>query len=241
MKVRFVLLWLGLWLAPLVGAQPAPDYVPMKLIQTEPAVYPNNVSALGVIEGTAEIVIQVDEQGELTDTLVIGYSHRSFADAALAALKKWHYEPAFIDGRPHGATMNLNFYFKVEGPVIVNLTIDNVLEVQKLRERSDLYAFWACTLSELDRIPTPKKVVSPRHPLSRKDAPRTVSLTVHFYIDQQGKVRMPAVSRATSQESNIYAAEAINAIAQWEFEPPLSRGRPTLVAAAQEFNFKPGP
>lgn len=241
MKVRICLFLFGLLFAPLAWAQGDHSYTPMKIIQTEPVMYPRDVASLGVIEGSAQIVIQVDEKGGLTDALVIGYTHKSFADAALVGLKKWNYEPAYVDGRAHGATMNLSFVFEMKGLVVVNLTADNVLEVQKLRARSDVYGFWACTLSELDGIPTPRKVLSPRYPLRPDQAPRLVTVSVHFYIDQQGKVRMPAVSRTTSQENNAFAAEAINAISQWEFEPPLSHGRPTLVAATQDFNFKPGP
>lgn len=241
MKVRFHLFLFGLLFAPLAWAQSRHSYVPMKIIETEPIRYPRDVADLGVVDGTTQIAIQVDEKGTLTDALVIGYTHKSFADAALAGLKKWNFEPAYLDDRAHGATMNLTIMFEMKGLVVVNLTADNVIEVQRLRARSDLYGAWACSLSELDRIPTPKKVISPRNPLGPDKTSRTVSLSVHFYIDQQGKVRLPAVSRAASQENDAYAAEAISAISQWEFEPPLSHGKPTLVAASQEFNFKPGP
>jgi hypothetical protein len=33
-------------------------------------------------------------------------------------------------------------------------------------------------------------------------------------------------------------AAAITAVEQWQFEPPVSRGRPVLVLVQQDFNFK---
>ncbi len=216
-------------------------YVPMKIIQTEPVMYPRDVMALGVVTGEAQIALQVDEKGNLTDSLVIGYTHKSFADAAMNALKKWKFEPAYIAGEPHSATMNLTFAFETKGIVVVNLTVNNVIEVQKLSSRSDYYGSWACTLSQLDRIPTPSKVIKPRYPLVAKQTGKAATVTVHFYIDQQGHVRLPAVDREISEQLDPFAAEALDAISQWQFEPPLSHGRPVLVSAQQDFNFHSNP
>jgi TonB family protein len=63
------------------------------------------------------------------------------------------------------------------------------------------------------------------------------SVTVEFYIDEQGNVRMAAVPRTSAGDA--YAAAAVAAVEQWRFEPPLRRGQPVLVLAQQEFNFRP--
>ena len=60
---------------------------------------------------------------------------------------------------------------------------------------------------------------------------------VHFYIDEQGAVRMPAVP---ADAQPYLATVAIKALREWKFQPPTSRGRPVLVAAAQEFAFGAG-
>jgi TonB family protein len=60
---------------------------------------------------------------------------------------------------------------------------------------------------------------------------------VHFYIDETGAVRQPAISSA----ANPYLAEqAVEALRAWKFEPATSGGRPVLVVASQEFNFAGG-
>jgi outer membrane biosynthesis protein TonB len=47
------------------------------------------------------------------------------------------------------------------------------------------------------------------------------------------------VSRETSERYGEFAAAAVNAVSEWQFEPPLSKGQKVLVAARQDFNFKP--
>jgi TonB family protein len=64
---------------------------------------------------------------------------------------------------------------------------------------------------------------------------------VEFYIDPQGNVRMPSVSRETIEANEELSAVAIAAVSQWQFDPPLAKGRPVLVLAQQDFTFKPAP
>jgi TonB family protein len=241
MKARS-LFFLSAGLVCSIGATSASaGYVAMKITQTEPVTYPIAATTLGLTTGEVQVSIQIDEKGELTDYLITGYTHKAFADRTVMALKKWHYEPAWLDGKPHSTTTDLTFSFQSQGLVVVDLTVNNIMEVRNLQLRSDYYGYAACTLSQLDRIPTPSKVVKPRFPFAPPENRKAAVVTVHFYIDQDGHVRMPAVSRETSQQNDQFAAEALAAISQWEFEPPLSKGKPVLVSAVQDFNFKSTP
>jgi TonB family protein len=217
----------------------APDYSPMKIVQTVPVVYPQETSQLGITSGEVGVAISVDETGKLTDYLVIAYSHPKFADRAVDALKRWKYEPARIAGEAHSATAELAFNFETRGPVLVNLNLTSYIEMLNAQLRPTAYSYSACRLSQLDRIPTPTKVVQPGVPLAAKELTEKLVVTVHFYIDEQGRVRLPAVDRASSQSAEAFAAEALAAVSQWQFEPPMSRGRPVLVSARQDFNFNP--
>ncbi len=212
----------------------------MKIIQTVPTVYPRDVNYLGITEGHARVAVQIDDQGKLTDYLVTAYSHPRFADAAVAAIKKWRYEPAIINGKPSGATSELTFTFESRGLVVVDLTVTSYVELRNYQLQPEAYAYSAHRLSELDRIPTPTKVVQPVYPLDASNQRRPAVVTVYFYIDEQGRVRLPAVDRMTSETDSAFAVAALNAVAQWKFEPPLSKGVPVLVAARQDFKFNPG-
>jgi TonB family protein len=238
MKARKLLLLASLCFS--VGAAAAiPGYTPMKIIQTEPTYYPRAVENLGIIRGEARVSIQVDERGNLTDQLVTGYTHKAFADAATFAVKKWKYEPAWLNGEARGVTAELTFTFESHGLTIVNLTPTSYVEIRDYELRPNSYAYGRCSLRQLDRIPTPVKVVKPPYPVDASKKPRSADVTVTFYIDEQGRVRLPAVSPETSVNDEIFAAVAVDSVSKWEFEPPMSNGRPVLVFAQQDFNFRP--
>ena len=211
----------------------------MKIIQTESVVYPTETTELGITSGQVTVAIQIDETGKLVDHLVIAYTHPKFAERAVSALEKWKYEPAYLDGAPRGATAELSFNFETQGMVLVNLTVSSYMELRNYQLRPSAFSYRACRLSELDRIPTPTKVISPVYSADAAKGQAPVVVTVHFYIDEHGHVRLPAVSRESSQANELLAAAALDAVSQWEFEPPLSHGSPVLVSARQDFNFVP--
>jgi TonB family protein len=184
----------------------------MKVVQTEPVIYPRRALDVGITSGEVHISVQIDETGKLTDHLVTAYSH---------------------------PTVDLTFQFENRGMVVVDLSVSSYVQLRDVQLRPGAYSYGVKTLRELDRIPTPVKVVQPVYPAEAAQKQQSAAVTVHFYIDEQGKVRLPAVSRDMSERHGEFAAAAVNAVSEWQFEPPLSKGQPVLVAARQEFNFKP--
>jgi len=239
MKVRSLLLLSASLLIPFGAFAAEPDYVPMKINQTDPVIFPHAAKDVGITTGMVRVTIQVDVDGKLSDYLVTGYTYPAFATAAVTALKHWDFEPAYIRGRPHSATADLTFNFKSEGLVLVDLTMSTYIELRNFELHPSAFGYHACTLRQLDRIPTPTKVVKPTYVTAK--AHPTTTITVDFYIDEKGRVRMPAVSREAGEENEQLAAAAIDAVSQWQFEPPMSKGVPVLVAARQDFNFTSKP
>lgn len=222
--------------AGLVAQVPSADYVPMKIIQTEPTIYPHEAKDLGIASGEAQVALEVDEKGKLTDYLVTAYTYPAFAEAAVIAIKKWEYRPAYLHGEGRSARADLTFTFESQGMVLVDLTVSSFVEQRNYELHPGAYAFHVCTLRDLDRIPTPSKVVKPIYP--REFAGKAVTVTVQFYIDKDGRVRLPAVDSETGTEHDSLCAAAVQAVTQWQFEPPVSRGHPVVVAVKQDFNFK---
>lgn len=200
--------------------------------QSSVLVYPPMMLYNAIYYGEARVVISVDENGKLTDCLVTGYTNEAFAEAAVGALKRWSYESARANGRARASRADVLFIFRDKGVIVQNLP--GALEQHRtFGALQDRYTFKPCKLGELDRIPNPIHVVPPA--AAKSDRPHSV--TVEFYIDDEGRVRMPAVARESADD--IYAAAAVSAVEQWRFEPPLRKGRPVLVYAQQEFNFRP--
>jgi TonB family protein len=216
-----------------------PDYVPVKVHQTEEAAYPSSLVPLGIKSGSASVAIAVDDAGQLTDYLVTAYTHPAFADSAVAAIRKWKFEPAMIRGFPRNSKSDLTFRFQLEGVVVMTMTSLSYEEMLHMRLAPGSMAYSACTLGELDRIPNPTKIVNPVYTNQIARSSKGGHVAVGFYIDEQGRVRMPSVSLETNEANEELAAIAVTAVSQWQFDPPTSKGRPVLVLAKQDFNFKP--
>ena len=216
--------------------EPDSDNVGLTVNQTDALIYPYSMTLSGILSGEARVMVSVDASGHLTDTLVVGYTNVAFADTAVNALKRWTYEPARAHGMARTSRACVYFIFKNQTGIITQL-LPGMTDYRAVHGGEEHYVYAACRLRELDRIPIPSEVVQPVLPKGGLSAKRSV--TVEFYIDVEGKVRMPAIER--SEPDDGYAAAAVRAVEQWRFEPPMRRGQPTLVLARQEFSFVPKP
>ena len=216
-----------------------PEYVPVKIEQTEEPGFPPSLVEVGIKSGAASIAVAVDDNGKITDCLVTAYTHPSFAENALKALKKWKFEPALVHGSPRNSMTDITFRFEMAGVVLVTLTPLTYNELVHFQIFPNSMAFSACSLGQLDRIPTPKKIVTPDYPNRLARSSRGGHVSVEFYIDQEGHTRIPSVSKETNEANEELASIAITAVSQWEFEPPMMKGKPALVRARQDFDFKP--
>ncbi len=238
MKTSFIL-FLALGLVASVGSGqtllPSAERQSVKIFQTVTPVFPRELPELGFLQGEARVAIAIDETGKLTDWLVVGYSHRRFAEESVDAIKQWTFEPARVQGKPVSVQTELLISFETSGVVIscdAGTTIQRYTNLLfKGRE-----AYQPCTMKEIDRIPTPKNAVSPVYAeeLAKQGVHGTV--VVEFFIDETGTLRMPAIQSADYDQ---LASLAVAAMQQWKFEPPTRRGVPVLVRAKQVFHFEP--
>ena len=228
----------GLTLATAVFGQfgpQVPEWQSVKIVQTVDPVFPFPLTQQGLTRGEARVAVNTDAKGRLVEWLVVGFTRAEFANEAVDVIKKWAFVPARMRGEPVGTTIEIYFYFEARGVVVSTTTIDE-LERATLFE-TGRYVYQPCSLRELDRIPTPLTTVAPVYPseLARKGVHGRVS--VDFYIDETGVVRMPAVSPRDNIELTALSLEALR---QWRFEPPTRNGKPVLVKASQVFSFGSG-
>jgi TonB family protein len=206
----------------------------MKFEQTVDPVFPTHLLKVGVNSGEARVAIDTDAEGKLSDILVLGYTHAAFADAAVAAIQHWKFEPARIQGEPVGSIVELDFDFSVSGIVVSVPNICEAEEARILRVRTDQFNDLPCAAHNLDRTPTLVATQLPRYPMTLAKHGVKGTVRIDFYIDEMGAVRLPSV--AVEQNSEL-AALAIEAVRQWKFTPPTSRGHAVLVQASEEFHF----
>jgi TonB family protein len=209
-----------------------PDNVGLSIEQKAPAAFPPWLLMRGLHSGKVRLVISVNAEGRLVDQLVVAYTHEGFVKPVLEAVKEWSFEPAKVDGVPRSSRVDLHFEFKSDLNVTVNTADMNVMQ-DILLER---YEYKPHSLKELDRIPTPSFVVNPVFPPRGLVPGSHRVVTVEFYIDEEGRVRIPAVPREAANDE--FAAASVAAVEKWKFEPPMRHGQPVLVLARQEFRFE---
>jgi len=216
-------------------AQQQPPLVqPLRIIHEELPLYPEQVLYVGVKDGEARVAYGVDATGKVDDCLAIAYTRPEFAQAAVTALRQWTFEPARLRGVPVASTAEILVRFEVQGVVVVELNVSTEM-LGRLNSLEVLpTAYRAHELRELDRIPTQIVATPPVYPMNLMKQGHAGNVTIHFYIDETGAVRMPS---ADAGEDPELMPLAINAISHWKFEPPKYRGAPVLVRADQVFRF----
>jgi len=233
MKISIVLFGMVGLAATIFAAEPAtpePAAQHFKIIQTTRATYPARMMNEGVSHGTAKAVLHVDSQGQLVDFLVVAYTRQAFAEEAERVIKKWKFEPGYVDGKPIDTIMDITFNFEVNGVMLVQKFITEVPWV----DFGTGFEYQACGLKNLDRIPTPVSVVTPTYPREWAEKGISGRVVVDFYIDETGKVRFVG---AQSSANELLAAIAVAAVDKWQFAPPTRKGSPVLVHAQQIFVF----
>ncbi len=224
--------------APVHGQDATPQNSALKIHQNVAPFYPSRLYMEGVVYGQVRIAIQVDASGRLTDTLVAAYTNSALVKPTLDAVSQWTFDPAIVNGEARSTASGLVFDFRPDGPVVVQRAGgpggDALLDEADGRP-SARFQYEVRELRDLDRIPTPVHVVKPVLAARAGDATGPGSVTVDFYIDETGRVRMPSVARS---EDNALAWAAVRAVSQWTFAPPTVSGVPVTVHATQEFVFK---
>lgn len=207
----------------------------LKVQSGELPVFPQEMLQMGVREGEVRVAFSVDHTGKVEDILAVAYTHPEFARASVATLRKWKFEPARFNGQPIGAATEVTVRFEVQGTVVVSLSLLEAVSTRLQQLTGGVDAYRPRTLQEIDRLPTPISAPSPAFPARIAESGAPARVRVSFYIDETGAVRLPSVNASDDPE---LGAVAIEALRNWKFEPPTCKGRPVLVRAVQEFDFR---
>ena len=174
----------------------------------------------------------VSEKGEATaiewDSTDISEALKGATTAIIEAAK---FEPAASKGRPMATKMNFEFNFDpLSGDVSISSSVANILKKLRLEGRQAKFT----STKELDqklKIVTRKSPVTPRLGAPGKTKGTAV---IEFYIDEQGNTALPRVHKA---DHPGFGYAAVQAIAQWKFEPPIKDGKPVVVKVRVPVKF----
>jgi TonB family protein len=221
-------------------------------------VYPPALLRAGT-KGTVDVRFVLDAEGRVQEREVVAADHPDLALAVNALLDSLTFLPARRGGQPCGALVRLSFKFDPQqdllfpdeqagyDPKSVNpddlwsreyadaglVTYKLEASLQKSIGRGKTRV---ATMSDLDGPPLRLATCAPVYP--RKLLPQKTggATEVEFIVDREGRVRLPRIVSATAPEFGYAAAQAV---AQWRFEPPKSKGKKVHVRVVVPFEFQP--
>lgn len=211
-------------------------YTPLQITRPTELGFPRLLALREVDEGEARVMIMVEADGKLRDWMVTGYSHPLFAKEALDSLPSWKYEPATFHGHPISTRTELHFQFKREGIIrVIPGDVESARRMVKDRRRD---AFWqrVCEVQELDAVPEAVVEVTPEQPDKLGAVQREGRVVVDFFIDPEGRVRMPLIVRSDDQ---AFSQAVLLAITEWRYTPPKKQGVPVMTRVWRQFDFRP--
>jgi TonB family protein len=215
--------------AALESARPLPDN-PMPS-------YPPVLQLEGITRGRAVMALSIDAEGRVKDILPLAYTDRRFARVSEEALREWRFAPARYNGEPVPVQLELRLDFTLEGAVVTANITDHYIFDRFENAGHNALSYQPIGRSKADHAPVLVSGGKPGYATIAAKEGIAGRVTVRFYIDETGAVRLPAIETA----GNPYLMDqAISAVRTWKFEPITSRGQPVLVVARQEFNFVGG-
>jgi TonB family protein len=92
-----------------VSAQ-VPGIVPPEALQRPAAEYPESERS-SMKTANVVLIVTIDAEGHVTDATVAVSEGTAFDEAALTAVRRWHFAPALREGRPVAARVRVAFHF----------------------------------------------------------------------------------------------------------------------------------
>lgn len=195
-------------------------------------VFPDAARLDGLATGHVTLAISRDAQGVPSDVLVLAATHPTMADAAVAAVREWRFTPS--DNPADLAARTVRIGFKLRGVVYFPFGKNHVVEPETEVSVLDLsQPVKVPRVQSLAQRPKALAQPMPDYPAALRSRSLEGTATVRFYVDEEGRVRLPELIEATSPE---FAEAALAAVARWRYEPPQEGGR--RIVASDNWTFK---
>lgn len=202
--------------------------------------FPGRAVFEGVATGRATVGVMLDQAGQPADFLLIRYTRPYFGQALLEEAKRQKFTPKRLGEIAVPGTFTFSYHFEPPG----GLTSISSFEASGRRAEEVQggagFGYQPHQETELDGGQLePVRVKIPELPpsLAKRDK-RPVRVLVSFYVDEQGRVRLPEVESALAPELVVHA---VNALYQWAFKPPTIKAKPVLVRAMRAVTFREAP
>jgi TonB family protein len=187
-----------------------------------------------VLQGNVVVAIGHDARGAI-DPLVLESSDPRFTDATLDAIREWRFEPPKNSPEVAEPSVPVVRFLFTTGAVSVMPLVASSREGSRRGVRADT-PIELPNFSHLDHIPKALQNPAPEIPAATRERAATGTAVVKYFVDRDGRVRLPLVISATDPE---FGKAAVAALREWRFEPPRIDGKPVIVLERHSFQFGP--
>ena len=206
-----------LLLLPLLAGSLQAQRVAPKPVETPTPTYPAALVDSGR-DGTATIEFTVDVDGSVKDPKVKSADDPAFADAAMAVLPQWKFQPGQRDGAPSAMKVSLPFKFAAPPEQKVNAMFGRKVYIEPTDTPVPAEEFKG-PLQPLNHPPI-------GYPRSFLGSRREERVEVDFLITPEGRTANPTVVNEVPPD---FGASAILHVAALVFEKPVHNGKPAYV------------
>lgn len=210
------------------------DFKPATLGPHEPQIkveFPGAAASRGVPKGSATLSVLIDADGRALDFLVTRYTDRAFGVALLEEARTLEFQPAVLSNLTVPSRLDIAYVFEA------NLAM-NVLEASRILNSGGKPRTVYAAVSER-KLDEPLELTSAVLPALPEDFPAPadgspVRVYVTFFVDEEGRARVPNVESASSP---LLIPHAIRVVLKWQFTPPTVNGKPALAFAGRPVRF----
>lgn len=188
-----------------------------KLIHYSPPVYPRS-ALLDRTGGKVKVQFVVAPHGGVLVANAMDSSDDRLAGAAVAAVETFRFEPATRNGEPRGASLFMDFHFRVNGRGDVPVT-DESRRLARLIRRDPDRIFPS---GEIDAVPKLLVNKAPVIPSSHRQSAEDHTVRAEIVISRRGTVEMAKILEETDP---AYGYAAVQALSEWQFSPPTLDGK----------------
>ena len=181
-------------------------------------------------KGRAAVLLAIDPTGNVVQTKVIEATLPEFGLALAAAAETFKFDPALKNGNRVRAVLKIEQEFSSHAENRI-ITDDDMALLWIEKKKPE----WIVGANKLDAPLKPLSRRSPVFPLALRGKTDHGEARIELLIDEKGHPRLPRIAAASDP---AFGYAAVQAAAQWLFEPPMSGGKPAIVRVIVPFAFE---
>jgi outer membrane biosynthesis protein TonB len=196
--------------------------------------FPDSLRLMGTSSGVVTVAIGRDAEGFVNDVLVLDSTEVKLTRSTVDAVKQWKFTlPSNVQSPSRPIVPIVRFFFGIKGVIMVP-TSGSLSGRDRGPDRPDNAPVVLPTFADLDQVPKPIKSPPPKFSGTSVTHLDGGTATVKYFVDENGKVRVPIVLECSAPELGLAALAALE---QWTYEPPRVAGHPTIAIETSTIRF----